>query len=88
LTLAGLLLDLQFIHAVSIYSSTPKTIIPWTGKAPYSDYQSVIYNSNYYLADRNNDGVHVMDLNTNTETTIITGFVQSYVNGTIDNDIS
>jgi hypothetical protein len=88
LTLAGLLLDLQFIHAVSIYSSTPKTIIPWTGKAPYSDDQRVIYNSNYYLADRHNDGVHVIDLNTNAETTIITGFVQSYVNGTIDNDIS
>jgi hypothetical protein len=50
--------------------------------------RNVIYNSNYYLADRNNDGIHVIDLNTNTETAIITGFVQSYVNGTINNDIS
>ncbi len=85
---SGLLLVLPLAQAVGIYSSSPKAIIPWPGKAPNSDDQSLIYNGTYYLADRNNNGVHVINLATNIETTLITGFVQGYVNGTIDNDIS
>ncbi|KAF7116331.1 hypothetical protein CNMCM5793_004497 [Aspergillus hiratsukae] len=48
--------------------------IPWSPKNPTSVDQSVVYNGTYYLADRTNKGVHVIDLASSKATTLITGF--------------
>jgi DNA-binding beta-propeller fold protein YncE len=48
--------------------------IPWNPKTPTSVDQSTVYNGTYYLADRSNKGVHVIDLASSKQTTLITGF--------------
>ncbi|KAF7172823.1 hypothetical protein CNMCM5623_004952 [Aspergillus felis] len=48
--------------------------IPWSPKNATSVDQSVVYNGTYYLADRTNKAVHVIDLASSKETTAITGF--------------
>ena len=74
----------------SIYNSTPSAVIPWSAKTPSGDDQSQIYNSTYYLADQTNVGVRVVNLNSKTQTTIVTGgFVGvGMLNGTVDHDTS
>jgi hypothetical protein len=47
--------------------------IPWAPVNATSVDQSAVYNGTYYLSDRNNFGVHVIDLATNKQRTVITG---------------
>lgn len=69
--------------ADSIGAYSAGTTIPWSLQTPSSVDQSNIYNGTYYLADRTNAGVHVVDLSTNTQKIMITGFVTSVVNGSV-----
>jgi hypothetical protein len=62
--------------------------ITWSPKTPSSVDQSTIYNGTYYLSDRTNAGVHVVNLSTNAQTTLITGFVTNLVNGIVSSAIS
>jgi hypothetical protein len=62
--------------------------IPWSPKTPSSVDQGTIYNGTYYLSDRTNAAVHVVDLSTNTQTALVTGFVTGLVNGSISSAIS
>jgi len=48
--------------------------IPWAPSNPTSVDQSIIYNGTYYLADRTNKGVHVVNLSTNKQIGLIQGF--------------
>jgi hypothetical protein len=67
----------------------PISTIPWTPKAPSSVDQSTVYNGTYYLADRTNNMVHVVDLSTNQAKTPITGFIgQVYTKNKTDSSIS
>jgi hypothetical protein len=49
--------------------------IPWSPKNATSVDQSVVFNGTYYLSDRTNGGVQVIDVVTDKQTTIIGGFV-------------
>ena len=71
---------------VTTYSVS--NIIPWNPKTPGSVDQSTIYNGSYYLSDRTNAGVHVVNLTTKAQTALITGFVTNFVNGSISPDVS
>ena len=65
------------------FSYQASTIIPWTPSNSTSVDQSTIFNGTYFLADRTNRGVHVIDLANNRQTTIIGGFTGlATVNGT------
>jgi hypothetical protein len=69
-----------------MYSATPTAVIPWSPvQSPISVDQSAIYNSTYYITDRNIAGVHVVDLQTNTQITTIRGFFKGVFapNGTL-----
>lgn len=50
------------------------TTIPWTQSTPTSVGQSAIYNGTYYLADRTNKGVRVVDLSSNKQIALIESF--------------
>jgi hypothetical protein len=78
-------ISLLFILATTALADvyTLSSTIPWSPKVPASVDQSVIYNSTYYLADRSNQGIHVISLTSSTQTTLITGFLTTTVNGTI-----
>ena len=73
------------IHKPIIYSTTPSAVIPWSPVAsPIAVDQSTIYNRNYYISDLNIAGVHVIDLETDTQITTIEGFFKGlFVNGTL-----
>ncbi|KAJ5375887.1 cytochrome cd1-nitrite reductase-like C-terminal heme d1 [Penicillium cosmopolitanum] len=63
--------------------------IPWTPKAPSSVDQSTVYNGTYYLADRTNSMVHVVDLSTSQNKPPISGFKgQAYTKNKTDSSIS
>ncbi|KAK4553318.1 hypothetical protein LTR86_009618 [Recurvomyces mirabilis] len=65
-----------------------QTTIPWAPKQAHSVDQSTVYNNTYYLADRTNAGIHVIDLHNNTQTDLITGFKTTVVNGSISSSNS
>ncbi|GAB5588218.1 hypothetical protein Unana1_03118 [Umbelopsis nana] len=67
------LLALGAISA-SALSYQSLTAIPWAPLNATSVDQSTIYNGTYYLADRTNKGVHVVDLASNKQITVIGGF--------------
>jgi hypothetical protein len=67
---------------------TLSSTIPWAPQTPSSVDQSLIYNSTYYLADRSNRGIHVISLTSNTQTTLISGFLTTTVNGSISSATS
>jgi WD40 repeat protein len=61
-----------------------KSTIPWAPKNSTSVDQGAVYNGTYYLSDRFNGVLHVVDLASATETTRVTGFVGAkYVNGSL-----
>ncbi|KAH8552381.1 cytochrome cd1-nitrite reductase-like protein [Umbelopsis sp. PMI_123] len=60
--------------SASAMSYQSLTAIPWAPLNSTSVDQSTIYNGTYYLADRTNKGVHVIDLTSNKQTTVIGGF--------------
>lgn len=62
--------------------------IPWSPKTPGSVDQSTIYNGTYYLSDRTNAGVHVVNLTTKTQTALVGGFVTNFVNGSLSSSVS
>jgi hypothetical protein len=74
--------------ADNVNTYTVGNTIPWVPKAPSSVDQSTIYNGIYYLADRTNAGVHVVNLTTKTQTALITGFVTNFVNGSLSSAMS
>lgn len=56
--------------------------IPWAPLNTTSVDQSTIYNGTYYLSDRVNNGVHVVNLSKDKQSTVVTGFQGlSVVNG-------
>ena len=57
-------------------------ILPWSPAVPKSVDQSVIYNNTYYLSDRSH-GIHVVNLQSENQTTIIGGFTTTIVNKTL-----
>lgn len=60
--------------AASGLSYHPETTIAWSPKNVTSVDQSLVFNGTYFLSDRNNFGVEVIDLATNKRITTITGF--------------
>lgn len=74
------------VDSIGTYS-VGNTIL-WSPKTPSSVDQSTIYNGTYYLSDRTNAGVHVVNLSTNTQTALITGFVTNLVNGSLSPAVS
>lgn len=60
--------------SVSALSYQPLVTIPWAPSNSTSVDQSIIYNGTYYLADRTNKGVHVVNLTTNKQIGLIQGF--------------
>lgn len=63
--------------------------IPFAPKNTTSVDQSTIYNGTYYLADRVNSGIHVVNLADEKQTALISGFAGLFtVNGTNQYDIS
>ncbi|KAK9320379.1 YVTN repeat-like/Quino protein amine dehydrogenase [Lipomyces orientalis] len=66
-----------------------RNIVPWEPKNATSVDQSVINHGTYYLSDRTNNVVHVVDIASGTLTTDIKGFVGvNLVNGKPDNAVS
>jgi hypothetical protein len=72
-------------YALGVYADIYNlaATIPWSPKTPSSVDQSAIYNDNYYPSDRSNAGIHVVSLSNNTQTSLITGFVTGFTNGTL-----
>jgi hypothetical protein len=69
------------------YSLT--TIIPWAPNISTSCDVSVILNGKYFLSDRGNAGVHVVDIASATQIGLLPGFVGlDYVNGVFIKDSS
>lgn len=63
--------------------------LPWIPKDSTSVDGSIVVNGTYYLSDRSNGLVHIIDLATSTELGRITGFVgASIINGTINKPTS
>ena len=63
--------------------------VPWSPKNTTSVDQGAIYNGTYYLSDRLNGGVHVVDLAKGKQTGLITGFTGLVVeNGASHNNVS
>jgi DNA-binding beta-propeller fold protein YncE len=74
---------------VSGFSYQLASTIPWSPKNATSVDQSVVYNGTYYLADRSNNAVHVIDLAASKEATAITGFKGLVMtNGKADSSVS
>src|SRR5215469_10362738 len=64
-------------------------VVPWAPTAPRSVDQGAVLNGMYYMSDRGNGVVHVVDIATATEITRISGFVGlSIINGVIDKPTS
>lgn len=75
--------------AVLADSYKPLKSIPFSPKNTTSVDQSVIFNGTYYLSDRVNNGVHVVDLQKESQTTVITGFVGLFkANGANEYNVS
>jgi hypothetical protein len=65
------------------------TILPWMSKNSTSVDLGIVVNGTYYLSDRTNAVVHIVDLASSTETGQITGFKgASIINGTVDKPTS
>jgi hypothetical protein len=63
--------------------------LPWIPQNSTSVDGSIVVNGTYYLSDRSNGLVHIVDLATSTELGRITGFVgATIINGTIDKPTS
>ena len=62
------------VSSASALSYQPFLTIPWAPSNSTSVDQSVIYNGIYYLSDRVNKGVQVVDLSTTKQVTLIEGF--------------
>lgn len=63
--------------------------IPFAPKNTTSVDQSTVYNGTYFLADRVNGGIHVVDLAGEKQTTLVSGFAGLFTaNGTNEYDIS
>ncbi|KAF8799959.1 YVTN repeat-like/Quino protein amine dehydrogenase [Phlegmacium glaucopus] len=60
--------------SASALSYQTSATIPWAPLNSTSVDQSVIYNGTYYVADRTNKGVQVIDLASNKQVTVIGGF--------------
>jgi WD40 repeat protein len=75
---------------LAIASYTLTTTIPWTPKNSTSVDLGLVVNGTYYLSDRTNAVVHVVDLATGTETGQISGFVGARLgpNGKVSSTIS
>ncbi|KAK9312222.1 hypothetical protein V1524DRAFT_466180 [Lipomyces starkeyi] len=66
-----------------------RAVVPWEPKNATTVVQSVINNGYYYLSDRSNAAVHVVNIASGTLTADITGFFGlNIVNGKPDNGIS
>jgi WD40 repeat protein len=74
-------------QATALYSLT--TILPWTSKSSTSVDLGIVISGTYYLSDRTNAVVHVVDLASSTETGQITGFKgATIINGTVNKPTS
>lgn len=81
------LLVLPALALAGPYSLT--TIIPWTPNVSKSCDVSVILNGKYFLSDRGNAAVHVIDIASATQVALLTGFVGlDFVNGVFIKDSS
>ncbi len=75
-------------HEPVKYSTTPSAVVPWLlpgapVASPVAVDQSAIYNRTYYLSDPTIAGVHVVDLETDKQITIVEGFFEGIkANGT------
>ena len=80
---------MQLASTVLCMLYSPGSTIPWKPRAPSSVDQSTVYNGTYYLADRRNNMVHVIELLSDQEKRFVSGFVgQVYVKGKTDTSIS
>ena len=80
---------MQLASTVLCMLYSPGSTIPWKPRAPSSVDQSTVYNGTYYLADRSNNMVHVIELLSDQEKRPISGFVgQVYVKGKTDTSVS
>jgi WD40 repeat protein len=74
-------------HVAAQYSLT--TILPWVTKNSTSVDLGIVVNGTYYLSDRTNAVVHIVDLASSTETGQITGFKgATIINGTVNKPTS
>jgi hypothetical protein len=74
-------------QATALYQLT--TILQWISKNSTSVDLGIIVNGTYYLSDRTNAVVHVVDLASSTETGQITGFKgATIINGTVNKPTS
>ena len=78
----SLLLGSAVVTNAALYNLA--ATIPWRQTAPSSVDQSTIVDGTYYLNDRTNAGVHVIDLSRNIEKVLVRGdFAVTTVNGSI-----
>src|SRR6266852_1207155 len=74
-------------NANALYSLT--ATLPWISKNSTSVDLGIIVNGTYYLSDRTNAVVHVVDIASSTETGQIPGFVgATIINGTVNKPMS
>jgi hypothetical protein len=65
------------------------TVLPWISKNSTSVDLGIVVNGTYYLSDRTNAVVHIVDLASSTETGRITGFKgATIINGTVNKPTS
>jgi DNA-binding beta-propeller fold protein YncE len=75
--------------ALAIASYTLTTTIPWTPKNSTLCDQGAVVNRSYYLSNRTNSVVHVVNLASGTETAQISGFAGThFVNGSVNKPTS
>ena len=90
----------RFLIAIAIASSSANpaqaatqyslaTILPWISKNSTSVDLGIVINGTYYLSDRTNAVVHIVDLASSTEKAQVTGFKgATIINGTVDKPTS
>lgn len=92
----ALYVTMKFSSSILLYASVVSaqtyklaTTIPWSPKNATSVDQSVIFNGTYYLADRTNNAIDVIDVATDKQTTTIGPFIGlKLTNGKADTEIS
>jgi hypothetical protein len=87
----NLLLTLFFAGASGVFADSYKlaNTIPFAPKYTASVDQSTVYNGTYYLSDRVNAGIHVINLADERQTTLVSGFASLFTaNSSNEYDIS
>lgn len=69
-----ILLLLALASAQRLYNPKPSTIVPWQPHNATSVGDSTVWKHQYYLADRSNDVVHVVNISSPSHAATIGGF--------------